>query len=678
MAEMTEVELSGLSEEVEVSGLSEEVDTEFLTLYFENKRHSGGGPIRSISRQGTEALITYENAADAEQVLRQAEHRVHNTKVWVRRPPPWDPGKVALCSLHPKTNDSLLELYIENVSNRDIFTTHRSTDRTTALITFQEPLSETEFDSMTQRVAARKLHGASVSVHHVRACFEVLVQNVGAAISSELLEMYMDSKRSGGGNVRSVTIQRENATAIVSFSDWQVVQRVLSRAHSLQGSRLLLSPYYPALMGCLGAPATDTQELAQKREEQSVPPSEPDRRDQRKGHTAEGSMEQSTEQGGDLRAGESVMQGAEQDGEPAAQQSKVQSSVQRAEQSKVQSSVQRAEQSKVQSSVQRAEQSKVQSSVTGGDHRDQTTVHRGTELAVIGEDDWESGSRLTPSDMGEHQVKTVGGTVVRGTTPGGASLGGATVSSLQEILVPMQPAELRFLQEYNHELLAGMDQVTIVPLDSTDLTGFKVFLVLTAQLLVTFSFVAVFTFDSVKLYVKHHVWTYYLSYAIFFCALITLSCCGDFRRRHPWMVALAILTFSLSYMVGMIASFYDTDAVIMALGITAAVCFTVVLFSLQTKYDFTSCMGVLMVSLIVLLIFSILCIFIRNRILEIVYASLGALLFTCFLAVDTQMILGNKQLSLSPEEYVFAALNLYTDIINIFLYILAIIGKAKE
>lgn len=40
-------------------------------------------------------------------------------------------------------------------------------------------------------------------------------------------------------------------------------------------------------------------------------------------------------------------------------------------------------------------------------------------------------------------------------------------------------------------------------------------------------------------------------------------------------------------------------------------------------------MGVLLVSMVVLLIFAILCIFIRNRILEIVYASLGALLFTC-------------------------------------------------
>ena len=30
------------------------------------------------------------------------------------------------------------------------------------------------------------------------------------------------------------------------------------------------------------------------------------------------------------------------------------------------------------------------------------------------------------------------------------------------------------------------------------------------------------------------------------------------------------------------------------------------------------------------------------------------------------------------EEHVFAALNLYTDIINIFLYVLTIIGRAKE
>lgn len=49
-----------------------------------------------------------------------------------------------------------------------------------------------------------------------------------------------------------------------------------------------------------------------------------------------------------------------------------------------------------------------------------------------------------------------------------------------------------------------------------------------------------------------------------------------------------------------------------------------------------------------------------------------------FLAVDTQLLLGNKNLSLSPEEYIFAALNLYTDIIQIFIYILSIGGRSRE
>lgn len=68
----------------------------------------------------------------------------------------------------------------------------------------------------------------------------------------------------------------------------------------------------------------------------------------------------------------------------------------------------------------------------------------------------------------------------------------------------------------------------------------QVFLVLTLQLSVTLSTVAVFTFvREVKGFVRHNVWTYYVSYAAFFISLIVLSCCGDFRRKHPWnLVAL--------------------------------------------------------------------------------------------------------------------------------------------
>ena len=50
-----------------------------------------------------------------------------------------------------------------------------------------------------------------------------------------------------------------------------------------------------------------------------------------------------------------------------------------------------------------------------------------------------------------------------------------------------------------------------------------------------------------------------------------------------------------------------------------------------------------------------------------------------YLVFDTQLMMGGKhKYALSPEEYIFAALNLYLDIINLFLFILSIIGISRD
>ena len=41
------------------------------------------------------------------------------------------------------------------------------------------------------------------------------------------------------------------------------------------------------------------------------------------------------------------------------------------------------------------------------------------------------------------------------------------------------------------------------------------------------------------------------------------------------------------------------------------------------------------------------------------------------------MMGSDKKYSITPEEYIFAALNLYLDIINLFLFILRIVAAAK-
>ena len=121
--------------------------------------------------------------------------------------------------------------------------------------------------------------------------------------------------------------------------------------------------------------------------------------------------------------------------------------------------------------------------------------------------------------------------------------------------------------------------------------------------------------------------------------------------------------------------FLQAKEVMIAVGICTAICLALTVFSLQTKWDFTLCGGIIYVGVIVLLIFAILAICIPSEALYMFYASLGALLFSFYLVFDTQLMLGGKhKYSISPEEYIFAALNLYLDIVNIFLYVLALVG----
>lgn len=89
--------------------------------------------------------------------------------------------------------------------------------------------------------------------------------------------------------------------------------------------------------------------------------------------------------------------------------------------------------------------------------------------------------------------------------------------------------------------------------------------------------------------------------------------------------------------------------------------------------------GILFVALILLFLFGLIAMFFPGKTMTLVYSSCGALLFSIYLIYDTQMMMGgNHKHSISPEEYVFAALTLYLDIINIFLYILSIIGASKN
>jgi FtsH-binding integral membrane protein len=133
----------------------------------------------------------------------------------------------------------------------------------------------------------------------------------------------------------------------------------------------------------------------------------------------------------------------------------------------------------------------------------------------------------------------------------------------------------------------------------------------------------------------------------------------------------------MTYMMSMISAYHDTDIALIAIGITLFITIGVTLFSLQTKFDFTSKCWLLALCLsLVLCGFGFACIF--SNILQAMYGALGALMMALFLAIDTQLLLGNKRFAYNPEDYITGALQIYMDICMLFMYLLTLLASAKK
>jgi len=222
----------------------------------------------------------------------------------------------------------------------------------------------------------------------------------------------------------------------------------------------------------------------------------------------------------------------------------------------------------------------------------------------------------------------------------------------------------------------------------------KVYATLLSQLTITVGFIAAFVFTPGirKFYCNDvryddngigHCYqgvsqngfiVYIVSYIIFFITYLTIACCSSVRRKSPGnMIAMAIFTLSLSVWVASIAMYHDVYWVFMAIGITAALCLGLTLFSFQTKIDFTGIGMYLFAACWILFLFGILAIIFAAKhwpVVHTVYSALMALLFSAFLIYDTQQIMGGKKYEISPEEHVYASIQLYIDVVYIFLAIL--------
>lgn len=168
--------------------------------------------------------------------------------------------------------------------------------------------------------------------------------------------------------------------------------------------------------------------------------------------------------------------------------------------------------------------------------------------------------------------------------------------------------------------------------------------------MLTLVFIITFKYhEATNLWVRKNQWLFYVSLGVMIVTMISMACCTSVRRTAPMnFIFLGLFTLSQGFMLGMTTTVYRGDEVMLAIGITAVVCFSLTIFAFQTKWDFTVMGGVLFVAVIVLMLFGLVAIFFPGKTMSMVYGCFGAILFSIYLIYGKSVILStNKTIVLS-------------------------------
>ncbi|XP_005989484.1 protein lifeguard 4 [Latimeria chalumnae] len=196
----------------------------------------------------------------------------------------------------------------------------------------------------------------------------------------------------------------------------------------------------------------------------------------------------------------------------------------------------------------------------------------------------------------------------------------------------------------------------------------KVYSILSVQVLLTTVVSAIFLYSDTIKNVVHESSAFLLITALGSLGLICAL--AVYRHQHPLNLYLLLgFTILEALTVATVVTFYEVSVVLQAFLLTAAVFLGLTAYTFQSKRDFSKFGAGLFACLWILIFAGLLKIFFYNETVELIYASAGALLFCGFIIFDTHLLMHK----LSPEEYILAAINLYLDVINLFLHLLRLL-----
>lgn len=163
---------------------------------------------------------------------------------------------------------------------------------------------------------------------------------------------------------------------------------------------------------------------------------------------------------------------------------------------------------------------------------------------------------------------------------------------------------------------------------------------------------------------------------------LVLCCCGNtLMRQHPTnLFILAGFTLLESVSVGFFCAMYEAHSVLWCLAATGAIAGALTLFAATTKVDVTGMGGFLRATSLGLLLLGLMGLIFRLHMLQVLYACVGAVLFSGYIVYDTQMVVAGKhqEKKFSLDDYALAALSIYMDVVRVFMFILRMFGEERR
>lgn len=218
------------------------------------------------------------------------------------------------------------------------------------------------------------------------------------------------------------------------------------------------------------------------------------------------------------------------------------------------------------------------------------------------------------------------------------------------------------------------------PIEKQIRIGFirKVYALLFIQLAITFGAVCLTFIKKVREFLDEKFWIFYIAAGIALIVIIIMCCSRKATVKVPWNYILLLLwTISVAYMVMTSCAYYDKEIVITAIGLTVGISVGLTIYACITKTDYTYCGGILSCAVFIFILYGMFGWWFGKWV-YFIYCGIGAFIFSLYLIYDTQKVLGKFRVKYSIDDYACAALDLYMDVVNLFLSILSMTGVTQN